>query len=92
MSVPTVDEIKTESALLAEMKPTVRKTSMFGDNHHDAIDGQVTVLDGRLTDSQIYDEFEDGPHNVLEAALEARRWLDGEEDGKPSDDWEELVQ
>ena len=92
MSSPTPDEIKAESDLLTKMKPTVRETSMFGDNHHDAIDVQVRVLDERLTDSQIYNEFEDGPDNLLETALEARRWLDGEENNKPSDNWQELVQ
>ena len=45
----TGKEIAAEIAKLKKMKPDVRKTSMFGDNHHDAIDAQVDVLERKLT-------------------------------------------
>ena len=99
VTVPTVTEIAAEIAKLTAMKPTVRATSMFGDNHHDAIDAQVEVLTKQMSETAIYDRFgdpldddPDQPQNVVEAAIEARLWLVGEGDGAPpSAEWQQLV-
>lgn len=92
MKTPTEKEIQDEIAKLREMKPNVRKTSLFGDNHHDAIDKQIEILEnpdaeGFCDESAIEEnaQLEEWRDNEREAALEARRWLDGEsEDGTPS--------
>jgi hypothetical protein len=88
-------EIKEEIKGLVALKPTVRRTSMFGDNHHDAIDAQVEVLIHNLSEDDIYRRSDDGDwkDNVKDAALEARAWLDGEPMDSPNlvDSWKELV-
>lgn len=94
---PTDEQIAEQIAKLKEIKPTVRRRSSFGDDHHEAIDGQVRVLEKGMTEDQIYNYFEppgdeEQGRNVLDAALEARRWLDGEQDSPdPVASWQELV-
>lgn len=99
----TDDEIKSEIDTLKTMKPTVRRTNHFGDNHHDAIDAQIEVLSSRMSESKIWDKWdsvgdddidadEGREENVRDSALEARRWLDDEEENAPSETWKELVQ
>ena len=87
----TGKEIAAEIAKLKKMKPDVRKTSMFGDNHHDAIDAQVDVLERKLTLDQCWDEFADDRENVQSAANEAAEWLAGLTDDLPSAGWKELL-
>lgn len=97
---PTQKQIDSEIAKLKKMKPRVRRTSAFGDNHHNAIDAQVEVLTSRLSEMAIYDRSDDGTgdelnedkwrENVRESALEARRWMDGDEPHPPSHNWKEL--
>jgi hypothetical protein len=106
MKKPTPKQILDQIKVLNKIKPTVRQSSMFGDNHHDAIDAQIEVLKHNLTEQMIDDRsaFEDeddydDPNkwktNVREAASAARTWLDG----KPLDDaaadlvatWKDLV-
>lgn len=91
--VPTRDEIDAEVKALKALKPKIRQTSLFGDNHHDAIDTQIRVLEEDISEDDIYTQFQESDdeaaedevrgENILEAALAARRWLDGEE---PNDD------
>ncbi len=91
---PTPAQVKDEIAKLKKMKPNVRMTSNFGDNHHDAIDAQLDVLEEGLDNDEIYDRFEDGPQNVLDAALEAMGWMDGGSYGegeRPSKEWKSLL-
>lgn len=87
----TGKEIAAEIAKLKKMKPDVRKTNMFGDNHHDAIDAQVDVLERKLTLDQCWDEFADARENVQECAREAAEWLVGDTDDLPSKEWKELL-
>jgi len=92
MKKPTAEEIVAEVATLKTMKPTVLKSSAFGDNHHNAIDAQVEALEMRKGEDEIYDELADEADNVRDAALEAVRWMEGEsEDGAPSENWKSLV-
>lgn len=96
MQKPTDEQVAEQIAKLKEIKPTVRRRSAFGDDHHEAIDGQVRVLEKRMTEDQICNYFEpdgDTGRNVLDAALEARRYLDGEEMDSPDlvTSWQELV-
>lgn len=54
---PTEKQIEAEIKKLTQIKSNVRKTSVFGDNHHDAIDAQIEVLRDRLTEDDVYDRF-----------------------------------
>lgn len=102
--VPTEKEVAEEIEVLRKIKPTVRKTSLFGDNHHHAINAQIEVLENDMPEDEIYDhqegeeiyaEEEEWRDNVVSAALDARRWLDGEEreePGPPSESWKPLIQ
>lgn len=98
MKKPTPEQIDAEIKALREMKPRVRQRSAFGDNHHDAIECQITVLEKRMTESAIYDRNEGAAEdeefyaeNERDAALDACRWMNGEEKTKPSEGWKELV-
>jgi hypothetical protein len=96
MSLPTEKQIKAEIKKLKKMKPSVRMTSMFGDNHHDAIDAQIEVLEdwGFFFDyDAIYNKEEEGEwkENVRSAAIAALDWMNGDEPMAPSEDWESLV-
>lgn len=89
----TTEEIKKEIAALTKMKPNVRKYSVFGDNHHDSIDAQIRVLEGKMDEDEVYEtnDDEEWKDNVRDAALEAAQWLDGEVDEAPSEDWQSLL-
>lgn len=96
---PTDEMIDNEIVKLADMRPNVLKSSIFGDNHHDAIYAQIEVLEQRLDVYDVYDRFlsieedEDNgyPANVRDAAIEAASWMEGEEENSPSEGWKELV-
>ena len=98
---PDAVEINAEIAKLVKMKPTIRHMSMFGDNHHDAIDAQIKVLQKRWEPDEASDEYSDEheyPENVCTAAYDAAKWLAGqwdtaEFDGAtcPSETWKNLV-
>jgi len=92
----TPRQIQAEIDKLLDMKPSVVRASFFGDNHHDAIDAQVEVLEDTLMDDDdIYNklDLDEWAQNVVDAALEARAWRDDEEekDFVPSESWKELV-
>lgn len=97
---PTAGRINAEIASLLRIKPSVRETSAFGDNHHDAIDAQIAVLEKRMTCHEVYDEYGDETdsfaQNVLDEALEAHAWMMGERGGhkkyeSPAGSWQELL-
>jgi hypothetical protein len=92
-SIPTKDDITSEIALLTQMKPNVRESSIFGDNHHDAIDAQIEILAGRTRKSDINDlrDNEDWTDHVADSAQEAADWMMGYTKDKPSDEWKELL-
>jgi hypothetical protein len=71
------------------MKPNVRRTSIFGDNHWDAIEAQIEILSGDVDQNDIYDVYESD--NVASAAQQAADWMDGTIDDKPSTEWESLT-
>jgi hypothetical protein len=86
-------QINAEIAALKEVKPRVRQFSAFGDDHHRAIDAQITVLEDGMDEVGVCDGAEDAEEsdNVLEAGLDAVRWRDGESEQAPSAEWEELA-
>ena len=101
MKKPTAKKIAAEAEKLKAMKPNVRRNSSFGDDHHAAIDAQIRVLTEDMSEHDIYDmepnneeeeEYDDlWKENEVSSALEARRWMDGEEKNPPSKDWEGLL-
>ena len=92
MTKPTDAEIASEIATLKKMKPTVLRSSVFGDNHHAAIDAQVQVLSDRMDENESEDAFGDDSDNIRSAARDAAMWLAGEaENGAPSEGWKSLV-
>lgn len=94
---PSAEQIRTEIATLFELKPNVRQYSGFGDDHHAAIEAQVSVLEQSMTTDDVYDSFgdeaaDDFAQNVLDEALRAADWLEGETDEAPSVGWQDLAQ
>jgi len=94
MKIPNTKEIEAEIETLKAMKPTVVRQSMFGDNHWNSIDAQIHVLTERMTEDEVYDNYENKGYadNVREGAIEAAQWLVGENEyGAPSKEWKSLV-
>lgn len=105
MKTPTTKQILAEADKLEIMKPTVRKESLFHDDHHRAIDAQVEVLrdfangEGAVDEDEVRANFEDNgdQDGVVEAAIQAFLWADGSEDfeseygATPSANWQSLV-
>lgn len=98
MKKPTAKQIKAQIVWLEKNKPKIRHYSMFGEDNHANVEAVITVLSESLDENDIYDRFgsdeeegDDPPE--LDAALFARRWMDGEEeDTSPQKNWEPLVQ
>jgi len=94
----TKEQIDTEIETLRKMKPNVRRRSAFGDDHHHAIEAQMSVLREMMSTDNIYDAYGDESadefeQNVLDEAINARDWMMGElaEDNAPSAGWAGLV-
>jgi hypothetical protein len=91
---PTLKERIEACLKLREMKPHVLAESMFGDDHHAAIDAQIEVLEEGLDQDRTEYRFQDDPENVQSAAMDASRWMEGEKIDDftpPSESWKELV-
>lgn len=89
MKRPSSKQIADEIVELKRIRPLVREMSIFGDDHRQNIGIIIEVLEGPLTEDQIYDLWN---FSNRDAALEARRWLDGEwNDGSPSASYAELI-
>ena len=87
-------ELKVEAEKLRKMQPNVRRKSIFGDNHHDAIDKQIEVLlDDSIEERDILDELgsEYIAKNVSDAAIAAIEWRDEDSEDVPSDEWQSLL-
>lgn len=95
------EQVTTEIEKLKSVKPRLRRKTAFGDDLHEAVDVQIEVLEKRMSNDQIYDrweatgnddcDYDEGrTEHALNAALDARRWLDGEEEA-PSKGWEEIA-
>lgn len=96
MSKPTPAEIDAEIQALEELKGAIPEKNFFGDSNVAAIEADIDVLDGRLTDDDVYDKYGDNDY-VMDSALGAASWLAGEYDSgdpnvtKPSENWSCLV-
>jgi len=98
----TDKEIEKEIKWLEENKPNIRRFNGFGENNHEKVDAEIDVLKNRRTEMQIYsiyesfdsiheDDAEAESHAELDAALDAYRWMSGEDNMPPSEDWENAV-
>lgn len=91
---PTIKQIEAEVKLLQSAKPRVRKESHFHDRNDLAIQAQIDVLLEDLTEDDIYAKW-DGNQHLIDNAIEARNWLDGDVDDNyksPSSEWVELFE
>lgn len=78
----TQKEIKKEVEALKAIRPKVKPYSMFGDDNLAALDAQVDVLENDLDNADIYERYDycNSSEHVLEAALDARNWVNNELD------------
>lgn len=76
----TQKEIKKEIEALKAVRPKVRPRSMFGDDNLASLDAQINVLENDLDNNDIYNKYDhaDASEYVLEGAIYARQWIDGE--------------
>jgi hypothetical protein len=73
-------EIDQMIACLLYEKTTLKEFTIFGDNNWLAIDTQIDVLKGIISDEdEIYDQQDAGDieENVVSAAIDAFQWLEG---------------
>ena len=98
MKKPSKKQIEKEIKELTEIKPKVRRLSMFGENNQEAIGVQIEVLKNNLSFENIDERWgasdEDcASQSLYENASEARRWLDGEsEEESLADGWLPLIE
>lgn len=85
----TQTQISSEIKKLENIRPRIPALTGFGDSNNDAIDAEIEVMKKDMPEGRIWDKHEDDEH-TLNAALYARRWMDGEEDEAPSVGWRPL--
>jgi hypothetical protein len=91
----TKEEINEQVKWLRENKHRIPVTNAFGDNHHDAIDAQIRVLEDEMDEDTVEHEFpyhdpetgEGYEDNVRENARQASDWLHDFNDVPPKEDW-----
>lgn len=93
MARRTQDEIAAEIAALQALLTSgkVPQYTAFGDSNHQLLEEQIYVLKMNLDEDDIYgtwgDESDDEDEYILNGALEAQAWRDGESDDRPSLGW-----
>lgn len=95
---PDDERIKEEIKKLKELKPRVRRKSMFGDDNHARIEAQIITLEEGLTEDQIYERWPEEDEESLDLvsnAVSARAWMDTGETPEGNPDlvtgWEPLA-
>lgn len=90
----TMKERKALAEALEELKPRVRETSIFGDNHHDAIDIQIQLLRGEIEVEEFEEkrESEEITDSVYDAGSNVLGWMDGTGEDDILAEWKELEQ
>lgn len=83
----TPTEITAELEALEECKKYAPHHSIFGDDNHAKIELQIRLLQGDIDpdNDQEWDEFSDDEQSMI---LEAKYWMDGEENESPSSGWD----
>lgn len=81
--------IAEEIRALNKLAKLIPAHALLG-NNHDAINAQIRVIQGKMTEVQLLEEFEGGDPYILSAAWDAFAWLI--DDGEPvSHGWFELI-
>ena len=83
-------EVSEELQALKDLLERVQPEDQDGNSNEDAIRAQINVIETAPTREQIRELYEDDFY-VLEAALDAERWL-REDDEAPSAQWEEWME
>lgn len=95
MAKPTPEQVAQEIAALQEIKPKIRRHSFFGDDNHEAVDAQIAVLENLYDEDEVYERYEDPDNpddrNVLDSALEAVYWLEGQTEQSLVEGWQSLT-
>uniref|UniRef100_A0A6M3KE97 Uncharacterized protein n=1 Tax=viral metagenome TaxID=1070528 RepID=A0A6M3KE97_9ZZZZ len=78
----TQKQITKEIKALKTVRPNVRPRNMFGDDNLAALNAQIKVLEENLNRDRIHDAYDhvDSSEHILESALDARQWINDEED------------
>ena len=79
----TEKEISKMIDKLEKQRETIPQFSYFGDDNWHAIDIQIDVLNGEITDEdQIYDQQDEGEITsyVVSSGIDALLWLSGDND------------
>lgn len=101
MKAPTQKQIAAEAKKLEALLTKLPRTNFFGEDLHAKVRAEIAVLTEDLAEADIYDRSNDEGEddeskewNVSEreAALNARRWIDGDEDISPSASWASVVE
>lgn len=91
--VRTRSEVEQEVVRLRAVKSFVPHKTMFGDDNWEAIEAQTRVLNENMDREEIYTEWPDEDQlSILDSALEADEWAQGESDDSPSSGWQGLVE
>ena len=84
----TEKEVNTEIAKLLEIRPKVRRFSVFGADHWKQIDLQLRVLRKEMHESDINNIMDPDENSV---AYETLQWMEGRDvDASPVGQWEGL--
>ncbi len=89
--------MRTQKQINAEIETLVSfydrvQTGRFTDNQA-CIEAQIEVLRERLDEDDIYVRWDDDEYDmdVRTSALDALKWMNGETDCLPSDEWKPLL-
>jgi len=89
MTTKTSKQIKALVKKLKALRPKIRPYSMFGGDNIAQLDAMVDVLENELDNDEIFDKYDrdEFAEETLEAALEAKQWMDGDSDEDLADGW-----
>lgn len=86
MNKPTKEEVEQQIGLLRSIRNLIQPFSLFGNDNKAALDAVVEVLVDGLDEESVYanwpeeyDESESQNSYIRDSALEACRWLNGDE-------------
>lgn len=92
---PSSQTVAIEIAKLENMKPKIRRYSMFEDDNWAAIEAQIEVLENFYDEDDVYNKAEDSdgdwPQYTVDSAINAVAWLEGDEATPPSEEWVHLL-
>jgi len=103
MPKPTRKQIQENVNWLRSNKEKVRRYTAFNDDNWKAIEATIEVMESNMTEDAIFDKRADENDeaqmeddalwngHTSDAALQARHWMDGDEDESPKDSYAQLA-